>query len=449
VEPPPQPSSPTAEKSRIWRAGSIIGGRYRLRGQIGAGAMGEVWRAEHVTLGTTVAVKLVDTANREDGAETLARFHQEARAAATLRSPHVVQILDHGADDRVAFIAMEFLEGEGLEHRIERRGKLLPSEVAHILRETARGIDRAHAAGIVHRDLKPANVFLARVEGVEIVKVLDFGIAKFLGAPQSAQLKTQHGFVVGTPAYMSPEQVLGKAIDHRSDLWQMAIIAYEAMTGRRPFEGESLGQLFMAICSQAPPAPSSIATVPPAFDAWFARAAHKDPAQRFQSAGEMAEALGAILAPGGVGESAIPTIARASKSELLAAMASARNTGWSTARLDPPPRSPMPVALVAALVLAPLAIIVLGGVWWYSTRPPETAAITLSSAATAAAAPPPATASAAPPATASPPTSATASPATTATATAAPPPASKGKRGPSSSKPAKGGAGSAPVDLGI
>src|SRR5262245_64953345 len=108
-------------RSSLWRAGAMIGGRYRLQAPIGAGAMGEVWRAEHATLGTTVAVKLVDTANREDAQETLARFEVEARAAAQLKSPHVVHILDYGADGRVAFIAMEFLEGENLEKRLERR----------------------------------------------------------------------------------------------------------------------------------------------------------------------------------------------------------------------------------------------------------------------------------------------------------------------------------------
>lgn len=363
--------SDTAPRSRAWRAGAVIGGRYRLIGPIGAGAMGEVWRAEHATLGTPLAVKLVDTANRRDAGELLARFQQEARAAAQLRSPHVVQILDHGAEQRVAFIAMELLEGESLEHRLERRGHLAPSEAAHVLREMARGIDRAHAAGIVHRDLKPPNVFIARVDGVEVVKVLDFGIAKFLGVPREAQLQTQAGFVVGTPAYMSPEQVLAQTIDHRSDLWQLAIITFECVTGRRPFDGESLGQLFMAICSAPMPIPSAAllasgAPVPPmlaGFDAWFARAAHRDPAQRFGSASEMAEALGAIFAPGGAGESAIPTIA---SSQRIVPAVTRRAHGKASS-----------APFFAGLALAPLLAVIAGGLfWWRSHRQPEIAGIT-------------------------------------------------------------------------
>jgi eukaryotic-like serine/threonine-protein kinase len=358
----PPPKDPTAPRSPLWRAGALVGGRYRLRSPLGAGAMGEVWLADHVTLGTAVAVKLVDTASRSeaDAVEALARFQLEARAAGQLRSPHVVQILDHGTDGRVAFMAMELLEGESLEQRLERRGRLTPSEVAHILREMARGVDRAHAAGVVHRDLKPPNVFLARVDGVEIVKVLDFGIAKILGASREAHLQTQAGFVIGTPAYMSPEQVLGKPIDHRSDLWQMAIIAFECTTGRRPFDGETLGQLFMAVCNAPLPVPSTFAPLPYAFDAWFARAASRDPAGRFGSAGEMAESLGAILAPGGVGESAIPTLAMSSRP---LAKGSGRSEAWSTAHVEPA-RRPLPVAFLAGLALAPLAVLAGGGAWW-------------------------------------------------------------------------------------
>jgi serine/threonine-protein kinase len=403
--------------------------------------MGEVWRADHVTLGTAVAVKLVDTANRDDAQETLARFQLEARAAAQLKSPHVVQILDYGADGRVAFIAMEYLEGESLEQRLERRGWLLPSEVAHILREMARAVDRAHAAGIIHRDLKPPNVFLARVDGMEVVKVLDFGIAKMLGQPRDVHLQTQAGFVVGTPAYMSPEQVLGKAVDHRSDLWQMGLIAFECMTGRRPFDGTSLGQLFMSICTLPLPVPSVVAAtplgegaaaaeqgkparssappdtqVPPAFDAWFARAASRDPAQRFQSAGEMAEALVAILSPGGAGESAIPTVssplARPAP-QPPAALPTGRNEAWSTGRSEiAPPRRATPASLVAALIAAPVGILCLGLLWYMITHRTAAPAVAIDA--------PTASAQAAPPAPSAASTTAPAAPSATATATAPP-----------------------------
>jgi eukaryotic-like serine/threonine-protein kinase len=489
-----QPSPGTATgstKSSLWRAGAVVSGRYRLRAPIGAGAMGEVWRAEHVTLGTEVAVKLVDTANRDDAQETLARFQLEARAAAQLKSPHVVQILDYGADGRVAFIAMEYLEGESLEQRIERRGWLLPSEVAHILREMARAVDRAHAAGIIHRDLKPPNVFLARVDGMEVVKVLDFGIAKMLGQPREAHLQTQAGFVVGTPAYMSPEQVLGKSVDHRSDLWQMAMIAFECMTGRRPFDGASLGQLFMAICTLPLPVPSvfaatpptlpgdasqagaggapparaplgslpPVAQVPPAFDAWFARAASRDPAQRFQSAGEMTEALFTILSPGGTGESAIATVASPMRRPAAppAALPTGRNEAWSTGRNEAAaaPRA-TPAALLAALIAAPFGILCVGLLWYVITHraaPPTVALDTSSGSASAQATPAAPGPSAVATTTTTATTTATAPPAATAsgapTAGAAPAPPATGTRVQGPVRGPRSGRTKRSVDLGI
>jgi serine/threonine-protein kinase len=412
----------------------VVGGRYRLKAPIGAGAMGEVWSADHVSLGTQVAVKLVDTAARDDAQELLGRFQLEARAAAQLRSPHVVQILDNGADGRVAFIAMELLEGESLERRIARRGALTPSEVAHVLREMARGVDRAHAAGIVHRDLKPPNVFLARIDGIEVTKVLDFGIAKILGAPRDAHLQTQAGFVVGTPAYMSPEQVLGRPIDHRSDLWQMGVIAFECMTGKRPFDGQTLGQLFIAICTMPLPMPSTVARVPAAFDAWFARAVNRNPALRFASAGEMAEALYAILAPGGVGESAIITHSSTpQRPDLLLAPVTGSHGAWSTGRAEAAlRRRTSPAVLLAALALAPLGLIGAAGLWWWAShRPPvdTVPALTSATAMGPQAAPNPAPPERPPPAlpTADAPGTSTAKPASTpasasATPRHAPPP---------------------------
>jgi serine/threonine-protein kinase len=289
----------------------------------------------------------------------------------------------------------------------------------------AGGSERAHAAGIVHRDLKPPNVFIARVDGVEVVKVLDFGIAKFLGVPREAQLQTQQGFVVGTPAYMSPEQVLGKCIDHRSDLWQLAIVAFECVTGKRPFGGETLGQLFMAICSTPLPVPSAVAmpgstAIPPAlaaFDAWFARAADRDPARRFGSAGEMAEALAAIFAPGGAGESAIPTIASSQRSAPVAPGATGRHDAWSTGRVEP---RPTPIAFLAGLALAPLLLLSVGGLWWWRSR--QSADVVALSPVTVSGAPAPVSAAPPPEEAAAATATATASePAATASASAATP----------------------------
>jgi serine/threonine protein kinase len=171
------------------------------------------------------------------------RFLREARSAAQIRSPHIVQILDVGIDGGVPFIAMELLQGESLAERLARAGPLSPAEVARVLNQVARGIGRAHAAGLVHRDLKPDNIFLERNEDEETVKVLDFGIAKELAPgfdPDSGATRT--GTLIGSPHYMSPEQAEGSSdLDHRTDIWSLGVVAFECLVGKRPFEQASLG----------------------------------------------------------------------------------------------------------------------------------------------------------------------------------------------------------------
>jgi eukaryotic-like serine/threonine-protein kinase len=265
--------------------------------------MGEVWKAEHTGLGTPVAVKvIVDAGFGADNprrADLVRRFFREAQAAASLRSPHVVQIFDHGVDG-VPYIAMELLEGETLEERLERDHALSRQMTADVITQIARAVGKAHDAGIVHRDLKPGNVFIVRDDDQEIVKVLDFGIAKVTETAEIEQkdgVTTQTGSVIGTPCYMSPEQALGnKAIDFRSDLWALAIIAFECLVGRRPFDGDALGVLIVQICARPMPVPSAMAPVPQGFDEWFAKAASRDLEGRFQSAKALADALREVLA---------------------------------------------------------------------------------------------------------------------------------------------------------
>jgi serine/threonine-protein kinase len=271
---------------------------------LGRGAMGEVWQAEHVALKTPVAVKMIVDAGFDEAnplrEELVTRFFREAQAAAALRSPHVVQILDHGVDG-VPYIAMELLEGETLEQRLARHGILPYHQTAEIVTHVSRAISKAHEAGIVHRDLKPGNVFIVKNDDEEVAKVLDFGIAKITpvaGLEDGANLSTRTGSVVGTPCYMSPEQALGsKQIDYRSDLWSLAVIAFECVVGRRPFDSEALGDLIVAICARPIPVPSKIGRVPEGFDAWWAKASCREVEGRFQSARELAEALRAVLAP--------------------------------------------------------------------------------------------------------------------------------------------------------
>jgi eukaryotic-like serine/threonine-protein kinase len=266
----------------------ILAAKYCLVRQLGQGGMGSVWLAEHLTLRSPVAIKLIEPSIAAN-AEALARFLREAQAAASLRSPHVVQILDYGVDGSVPFIAMEVLDGESLATRLERVGRLPPLETARLMNHVARAMSRAHETGVVHRDLKPDNVYIVRNDEEELAKVLDFGVAKssLHGLGSTASSGTRTGSVLGTPYYMSPEQAEGsKLVDQRTDIWAMGVIAYECLLGVRPFEAETLGSLLLAICAREIPIPSRVGPVPAGFDAWFARACSRDVNLRYGSAKE-------------------------------------------------------------------------------------------------------------------------------------------------------------------
>jgi serine/threonine-protein kinase len=274
-----------------WGPGHIIANKYRLVRQLGRGGMGSVWAADHLALSSQVAVKIIDPAIAKNE-EALTRFLREAQAAAALRSPHVVQTFDYGVHDGVPYIAMELLEGESLAQRLDKVGSIPLEETAHILTQVGRAIARAHEAGIVHRDLKPDNIFLVRNDDEEIAKVLDFGIAKATGGALGNSSQTRTGAILGTPYYMSPEQAEGnRSVDHRTDLWSLAIITFECVTGKRPFESEALGDLILQICVRPIKLPSTVVPVPHAFDAWYQLATQREPAQRFQSARELTVAL--------------------------------------------------------------------------------------------------------------------------------------------------------------
>jgi len=275
----------------------LVAGKYELLRLIGRGGMGSVWEGRHTSLGTHVAIKFIEK-EYADNEEARKRFDNEARAAAALQSKHAIQIHDHGVtDDGKPYIVMELLIGEALDKRLERVGVLPLRDTAHILQQVCRGLQKAHEHGIVHRDLKPENVFLVKSQDddEEIAKVLDFGIAKIRtgGADANISNNTRTGAVLGTPFYMSPEQARGlRDIDHRTDLWSLGVIAFKCATGRLPFEGESLGDLLVKICTVPIPMPSQVnPQLPPSFDAWFSRALERDPNRRFGSAHELAEAL--------------------------------------------------------------------------------------------------------------------------------------------------------------
>src|SRR4051812_48593875 len=204
--------------------GLQIAERFRLVRLLGQGGMGSVWLADHLALEIPCAIKFID--REQNSPEARRRFEREAKAAAQLRGQHVVQILDHGIWEGVPYIAMEYLEGEDLGARLDSMVRLPHAQTVRIIAQVAKGLSRAHAAAIVHRDLKPENIFLAKDGDDEVVKVPDFGIAKRSQAALS-EGGTKTGSLLGTPYFMSPEQARGiKEIDHRSDLFSLAIIAY-------------------------------------------------------------------------------------------------------------------------------------------------------------------------------------------------------------------------------
>jgi serine/threonine-protein kinase len=277
--------------------GAIVAAKYRLDALIGEGGMGSVWSATHTGLNQAVAIKFI---SREfvRSADALRRFDAEAKAAAQLRSRHVVQVFDTGTlEDGTPYIAMELLHGESLQGRVHRGGPVPLVEAVDILTQCCKALGRAHQAGIVHRDIKPDNIFLAQSadDDSALVKILDFGVAKMGGSAseQGSQGATRTGAVLGTPLYMSPEQARGlKTIDQRTDLYSLGLVAYTMFTGNLAFSSESFGDLLLQICTA--PLPSLLAGaqwLPPTMEEWFKKACAREPEQRFGSAKEFSEAL--------------------------------------------------------------------------------------------------------------------------------------------------------------
>lgn len=273
--------------------GAVIADRFRLIRVLGKGGMGDVWSAQHIALDVTCAVKFIH-ADAAGKSEVRERFEREAKAAAGLKSPNVVQILDYGIHENVPYLAMELLEGESLSARIKRRGRLDSVEACRIVSGIGKALTKAHAAGIVHRDLKPENVFLVPDDDGEIAKVLDFGVAKNTNQLDS---NTRTGALLGTPYYMSPEQAQGiKAVDSRADLWSLAVVAFRCITGELPFRSDALGDLLIRIVTQPPPVPSQVLPgLPDSFDRWWDRASQREPDHRYQSAKELCDALALSL----------------------------------------------------------------------------------------------------------------------------------------------------------
>ena len=264
-------------------------GRYKVLGELGRGAMGIVYRAQDPALDRVVALKTIILGDDAEGREEYQkRFFLEAKAAGKLTHPGIVTTYDFGEQDGVAYLAMELLEGTDLRTRL-KEGALAPAEAVEVARQVAEGLGFAHERGIVHRDVKPGNIMLL---GRGQAKIMDFGLARM----RAADHKTVTGMVLGTPKYMSPEQVAGSPVDQRSDLFSLGIVLYEMLTGGRLFGAEDMTQIMHNVTYQEHEPPTRLKPELPAMlDFVVARALKKDPASRYQDAAEFAADLSTCL----------------------------------------------------------------------------------------------------------------------------------------------------------
>ncbi len=280
--------------------GGTVADKYRIEQLLGEGGMGFVFEATHLQLGHRVALKVLNTAGMSDK-EVVERFLREGRALARLSGEHIARVSDVGTlTTGEPYMVMEFLEGRDLAKELSARGPIPLVEVVDFIAQACEALAEAHVRGIVHRDLKPANLFLTqKLDGEASIKVLDFGISKFTSQDDehldSANI-TVTSSLVGTPKYMSPEQIQdSRNVDSRTDIWGLGTIFYELLTQTRPFAAPSLALVCVKILHEQIPAPSTIkAGIPEAVDAVIARCLKKVAADRFQSVGELVEALVAL-----------------------------------------------------------------------------------------------------------------------------------------------------------
>lgn len=382
--------------------GTVLEGKFRITKEIGRGGMAAVYEAENIDIGKRVAVKIL-AAELITSRIVRERFIREARAAAAIRSPYICDVYDSGMFEERPFLVMELLEGESLYDLMTRVRQIDVESTVRITTHTARGLAKAHESNVVHRDLKPENIFLTKdEEGKLVVKIVDFGLAKFY-EPTTADAQTvrltREGALFGTPAYMSPEQAKGKGeVDHRADLWALGCIVYECLTAQTVWNVEQGVAMILAQIASAPlPRPTKLRPdLPPAFDAWFARALDRDPDKRYQTARELSDALSKSLLSGRGGpvrsmslssddEGMVVDELMASESQLQLGPRTERappSFGDSGRGTPPPPPNPLAVPVpsqrpesgagraISALML--LSALGLGGyaVWLYVLHPP-------------------------------------------------------------------------------
>jgi eukaryotic-like serine/threonine-protein kinase len=376
--------------------GELIENKYRIIKIIGEGGMGAVYEGENVRINRRVAIKVLHaglTANEE----VAQRFEREAQAAGRIGNDHILEVIDLGTlanGDR--FIVMELLDGEPLSSRISSKKRLVPFELAPLIRQSLVGLGAAHRAGIVHRDLKPDNIFILKSKAgqTDFVKIIDFGISKFQPLSGDGMKMTRTGTVMGTPYYMSPEQASGShEADQRSDLYSIGVMMFEAVTGQVPFDASTFNQLmFKIVLSDVPRPEALVPDLDPAFATLITKAMARDPAQRFQSADQFIAAIDAWLKTGQA--VSIPPTADPAAAALVpggvkpvaaSAPTPATSGSWSQSSDHNPPLKKGPsVGLIAGVVVG--LIVVGGGVAYafLSSGAKEAAAPTVPSAAVAA-----------------------------------------------------------------
>jgi eukaryotic-like serine/threonine-protein kinase len=280
---------------RLPEVGDLLAGKYKVERAIAVGGMGAVFAANHEVLGKRVAVKVLAQKAMLEEEATIARFLREAQAAARLQTEHVARVTDAGMlESGLPFLVMEYLEGCDLAELLKLSGPLPHADVVDYVLQGLEAVAQAHAINIVHRDLKPSNLFLAlRPDGSNIIKILDFGISK-TAQPDSPEAKSLTGnAVLGSPAYMSPEQVRNaRNVDARSDIWSLGVVIYELLTGKIPFDGEGVGEILAAILAEDPkPIREARPDVPEGLEEVVLKCLKRDRDERYASAADFARAL--------------------------------------------------------------------------------------------------------------------------------------------------------------